>query len=99
MFNKFKSKVSPKSKVQLVKFSPIEFREAKTIVAELTDNNVILVDLSNISRTESIRLIDFVSGALSVLGGKYKKVAPKTYLLSPSVELLDSFDNELIIED
>lgn len=84
---------------KLIRFTPVQFSEVKKIVNELVNKNVVLLDITKISRPEAVRLIDFVSGALIVTDGKYKKVAPKTYLLSPSLSLLNAFDDELKIDN
>lgn len=76
---------------KLIKFTPKQYLEAKTIGKELIAGNTIIIDLSNISKEDALRLIDFVTGILLVTNGKYKKLANKTYLLAPKQVLLDKY--------
>jgi len=79
---------------QLVRFTPVNFKEAKSISNELIDGNVVYINVKNISAQEAARLLDFVSGVLYSINGKAKRVSSEAYLLAPNDELLNRFTNE-----
>ncbi len=76
---------------KLIRFNPIEFREVKIISKELILGNVVIVDLKDMTKEDTLRFIDTVTGILMVTKGKYKKLASKTYLLAPRPELLEKY--------
>lgn len=96
MFKKLKQ---PKKEIEkpsmLVRYTPTSFSETKDIAKELKNNNVVIIDISKLSKVEAVRMIDFVSGVLFAVGGKYKRLVSKTYLIAPNEKLLNKFDNEL----
>ncbi len=79
------------SKSSLLNVSPRKFEDAKAIVKEILKGNALVIDITDMSKVEAIRLIDFITGALFTTGGKFKKIATKTYLLAPSKEVLNKF--------
>ena len=97
LFNKKNKSTELKAESKLIKFAPNSFAEAKVIASELLKHNVVVIDVSELSKLEAIRTIDFLSGTLLATKGKYKKLASKTYLLAPKEELLNAFDDELDI--
>lgn len=84
-----------KKNSELLKFQPKSFVDAKEMAIELRKGNVLIVDFENVSENEILRIVDFVSGVLYAMDGKHRKISSKTYLLSPSVELLNKFSNDL----
>lgn len=92
-FNKKNKKQIKNS--ELLKFQPKSFVDAKEMAAELRKGNVLIVDFESVNENEILRIVDFVSGVLYAINGKHKRISSKTYLLSPSVELLNKFSNDL----
>ena len=43
------------------------------------------------SKVESVRLIDFLTGVLFITKGGFKEIASKIYLIAPSKEILEKF--------
>ncbi len=83
------------SKSSLINVSPTKFEDAKKITKEILKGNAVVLDIEEMSTVEAIRLVDFITGALFTTGGKFKKIANKTYLLAPSQGVLDKFKSEL----
>ncbi len=79
------------SKSSLLNVSPKNFENAKAVVKEIVKGNALVLDITDMTKVEAIRLIDFVTGALFTTGGKFKKIATKTYLLAPSQDVLNKF--------
>ncbi len=90
----FKNK-KKQSKPELLKITPKSFVDAKEMATQLKNGNVLIVNFEHLQNSEILRIIDFISGTLFVLGGKHKKISNKTYLLSPTQELLDEFSSQI----
>ena len=72
------------SKVKVVLVKPEHFgEEIKNIADELLKMNTIVLNLEEVAKAESRRMIDFLSGAAYAIGGKIKKVSTDTFVLTP----------------
>ena len=73
---------SHKLKVILVK--PERFCEdVKNIADELLRKNTIVLNLEKVIKSESIRMIDFLSGVAYANGGQIKNVSADTFVITP----------------
>ena len=79
----------------LVTFTPQELAELRRISKQVLEGNAVLLDFSNTSKTLSIRIVDHISGLLMGIGGDYRKIAPKKFLVSRSKELSNKFENDI----
>lgn len=87
---------SHKLKVILVK--PERFCEdVKNIADELLKKNTIVLNLEKVIKSESRRMIDFLSGVAYANGGQIKNVSADTFVITPcNVDLQgDDFVGEL----
>ncbi len=94
MFKQSSKKVSiviNTSKTSLINVSPKKYSDGKVIIKEILKGNALVMDVSEMDRAEVIRFIDFITGALFAIGGKFDKIATKTYILAPSKDVLDKF--------
>jgi cell division inhibitor SepF len=64
--------------------SPASFNEAQEVADKYKGNVPVIINLQNVDRDLSRRLIDFASGLCYGLGGAMEKVAHQVYLLTPS---------------
>jgi len=64
--------------------SPVSFNEAQEVADKYKGQVPVIVNLQNVDRDLSRRLIDFASGLCYGLGGTMEKVAHQVYLLTPS---------------
>src|SRR5579885_1938885 len=64
--------------------SPASFNEAQEVADKYKGNVPVIINLQNVDRDLSRRLIDFASGLCYGLGGTMEKVAHQVYLLTPS---------------
>ncbi len=88
------------AKLQVVLFKPERFgEETRTIADELLKIHTIVLNLENTNNETARRIIDFLSGVTYANGGKIKKVATGTYVITPyNVDLtgedfLDELEN------
>jgi cell division inhibitor SepF len=64
--------------------SPGSFNEAQEVADKYKGNVPVIMNLQNVDRDLSRRLIDFASGLCYGVGGTMEKVAHQVYLLTPS---------------
>ncbi|MFV0494256.1 cell division protein SepF [Mycobacterium sp.] len=82
------------SKSSLLNVTTSKFEDSKAIVKELMKGNALVIDINEMTNVTAIRMIDFITGSLFIIGGKFKKIANKTYLVAPSQTVLDKFLNQ-----
>ncbi len=77
------------AKLKVVLTKPERFcEEVKNIADELLKMHTIVLNLEDVVKAESRRIIDFLSGVAYANGGKIKKVATDTFVVTPcNVEL------------
>ncbi len=72
------------AKLQVVLFKPEKFGdETRNIADELLKMHTIVLNLEQTSKEASRRIIDFLSGIAYANGGKIKKVATETFVITP----------------
>ena len=73
---------SSKSKVVLTK--PDRFSEdIKNVADELSQKHTIVLNLEDVAKPDSRRIIDFLSGATYANGGTIKRVSTDTFIITP----------------
>ena len=63
---------------------PRQFNQAQEVADKFKDGQPVIVNLQDVDRDLSRRLIDFASGLCYGLGGQMEKVANGVYLLTPA---------------
>lgn len=71
-------------KVSLKLLQPKSHTEATKIADKLKEGCIVLLDISNLSKEQAHRLVDFVAGVAYVLGGEMIKTNKNTIVVSPS---------------
>lgn len=72
------------AKLQVVLFKPERFGEdTRTIADELLKMHTIVLNLEETDKNSSRRIVDFLSGVAYANGGKIKKVATDTFVITP----------------
>ena len=64
--------------------SPKSHTEAVSIADELMNKCIVVLDVSNLATESAMRLIDFLSGVIHVLGGKMRKTNNGTFVVAPN---------------
>lgn len=92
--------INATAKLQVVLFKPERFgEETRTIADELLKMHTIVLNLENTNVDVARRIIDFLSGVAYANGGKIKRVATDTFVITPyNVDLtgddvLDELEN------
>lgn len=71
--------------------APISFNDAQDVADRFMDSEAVIVNLQNVDRELSRRIIDFASGLCYGLGGQMERVANNVYLLTPDdVEITEA---------
>lgn len=88
------------TRLQVVLFKPERFgEETRNIADELLKMHTIVLNLEDSNKDASRRIIDFLSGVAYANGGKIKKVATDTFVITPynveltGVDVLDELEN------
>ena len=86
------------AKLQVVLKKPEEFSEASSIADELLDKRTVVLNLESTEQNQAGRLLCFLSGVAYANGGKLKKIANNTYIITPynvdvMGDLLDELEN------
>lgn len=80
----------------VVLFRPVSFNDATKAADDLRDKKAVIVNLENVDKAISRRVIDFLSGCAYALDGRIKKVALSTYILTPyNVDIVGDLVEEL----
>ena len=69
------------NKVKVVK--PRDYQDGPSIADELVDGYTVVMDIEALERESARRLIDFLLGAIHVLGGELRRVTKTTLVISP----------------
>ncbi len=64
--------------------APTSFNQAQEVADKLKVNLPVIVNLQNVDRDLSRRIIDFASGLCYGVGGQMERVANNVFLLTPS---------------
>ncbi|MBR5411382.1 MAG: cell division protein SepF [Clostridia bacterium] len=86
------------AKLQVVLKKPEHFDEATGIADELLERRTVVLNLEATAKDEAGKLICFLSGVAYSNGGKLKKIANNTYIITPynvdvMGDLLDELEN------
>lgn len=76
--------IHAQSQMQVVLFKPNNFGEDTRVIAdELLKVHTIVLNLEDTNKDVSRRILDFLSGVAYANGGKVKRVAARTFLITP----------------
>ncbi len=70
------------------------FDDVGDVASSLTEKRIVILNLENADERETRRIIDFLYGVIFAMGGKIKRVATRTFVITPhnipfTGELLD----------
>ena len=90
--------MSSSGKQEVVLFHAKAFDDAAKAADELRKRKAVILNMENVDKALTRRVVDFLSGAVYALDGSVKKVAQSTYLFCPHnmdvVGDLESFQAE-----
>ena len=70
-------------KQEVVLFHAKTFDDAAKAVDELVKRKAVILNMENVDKALTRRVVDFLSGAVYAVDGRVKKVAQSTYLFCP----------------
>lgn len=76
--------VKTASQIQVALVKPERFEDAPAIADHLADNRTVVLNLEAANRETQRRLLDFLSGTAYAHGGRIKRVANSTFIITPS---------------
>ncbi len=79
------------TKQRAILIKPRYSKEAKIIAQRLMENNIVILNLEEVSPTDFERIRDFVSGTLFSLKGDYRKVSKNVAVLLPSQKVDEDY--------
>ena len=86
-------------KQEVVLFHAKTFGDATKAADELRNRKAVILNMENVDKALTRRVVDFLSGCVYALNGKVKKIAQATYLFCPHsmniVGDLESFQGEV----
>ncbi len=71
------------NKQEVVLFHAKTFDDAAKAADELRGRRAVILNMENVEKTLTRRVVDFLSGCIYALDGKVKKIAQSTYLFCP----------------
>ena len=81
-------------KQEVVLFRPTSFNDCTKAADDLRDKKAIIVNMENVDKALSRRVVDFLSGCAYALDGKVNKIAQSTYLFCPhSMDVVGDLEN------
>ncbi len=81
--------INTTAQLQVILVKPEEFEDAQDIADNLMSKRTVLLNIENLNKELSRRLIDFLSGVAYAQGGNIKRVANRTYIITPyNVDIL-----------
>ena len=69
--------------VSLKIITPKSYDDAREITEFLMNGNTVLINMDGIGRELAIRILDYIKGALQVVGGMMTKVGKTTLVIAP----------------
>ena len=84
------------TQLQVVLVKPEKFEDASAIADHLREKRTVVLNLESTNKDIARRLLDFLAGVTYAHGGKIKKVALSTYIITPyNVDILGDLIDEL----
>ena len=90
--------INTTAQLQVVLVKPEEFEDAREIADNLISKRTVLLNIENLNKDLSRRLVDFLSGVAYANDGQIKRVANSTFIITPYNvdfvgDLLDELEN------
>ena len=85
---------SGSGKQEVVLFRPNSFNDTSKAADDLRRKKAVVVNMENVDKALTRRVVDFLSGCAYALDGKVKKIAQSTYLFCPyNMEVVGDLEN------
>ncbi len=85
---------SGSNKQEVVLFHAKAFNDAAKAADELRNRKAVILNMENMDKSLTRRVVDFLSGSVYALDGKVKKIAQSTYFFCPhNMDVVGCLDN------
>ena len=71
------------AKQEVVLFRPVSFNDTSKAADDLRNRKAVVLNLENVDKAMSRRVVDFLSGCVYALDGSVKKIAQSAYIFCP----------------
>ncbi len=71
------------AKQEVVLFRPVSFNDTSKAADDLRNRKAVVLNLENVDKAMSRRVVDFLSGCVYALDGNVKKIAQSAYIFCP----------------
>ena len=68
---------------EIVRYHPTSFQDSKEAAKDLVASKAVIVNLEELDKDASRRMVDFLSGVVFAMDGDVQKVAPNVYVFCP----------------
>ena len=86
--------MSTGAKQEVVLFRPANFGETTKAADALRSNKAVVLNLENVDKAMSRRVVDFLSGCVYALSGSVKKIAQSAYIFCPhNMDVVGDLEN------
>ena len=86
-------------KQEVVLFHAKTFDDAAKAADELRRKKAIILNMENVDKSLTRRVVDFLSGSIYALDGSVKKIAQSTYLFCPhNMDIVGDLENQAEME-
>ncbi len=72
------------SRSKLIVYRPVSYEDAMSIIDNLRRNKPIILNMESIEIEIAQRILDFMSGACSAMGGDIRKISAKIFAVVPA---------------
>lgn len=88
--------INTTTRLNVVVIAPETFEDARDIADHLKSKKPCVVNLENVDKEISRRIIDFLSGSVYALDGNIQKISTGIFLIAPyNVSIMGDFKDEL----
>ena len=86
-------------KQEVVLFHAKTFDDAAKAADELRKKKAVILNMENVDKSLTRRVVDFLSGSVYALDGRVKKIAQSTYLFCPhNMDIVGDFEAQVEVE-
>ena len=71
------------SQQEIVRFHPNSFQDSRKAAKDLVSSKAVIVNLENLDKDSSRRMVDFLSGVVFAMDGDVQKIAQSAYVFCP----------------
>ena len=91
--------MNPSGKQEVVLFHAKAFDDAAKAADELRRKKAVILNMENVDKALTRRVVDFLSGSVYALDGSVKKIAQSTYLFCPhNMDIVGDLEAQVELE-